>query len=62
MEVVVVKIGSTWGYVITKYGYPPSVPDIIKGLRETKALGFDSMEIEGAWILRVLCRRCPHGS
>lgn len=47
MEVVVVKIGSTWGYVITKYGYPPSVPDIIKGLRETKALGFDSMEIEG---------------
>jgi sugar phosphate isomerase/epimerase len=41
------KISCCWLYAITKYGYPPSLPDTFKVLKEMKALGFDSVELEG---------------
>jgi len=41
------KISCCWLYAITKYGYPPSMPDTFKVLREMKALGFDCVELEG---------------
>src|SRR2546427_3251572 len=41
------KISCCWLYAITKYGYPPSLADTFKVLREMKALGFDSVELEG---------------
>ena len=34
-------------YVITKYGYPPAAGDTRKYLEEMKALGFQSVELEG---------------
>jgi len=41
------KISCCWLYAITKYGYPPSLADTFKVLKEMKALGFDSVELEG---------------
>ena len=41
------KISCCWLYAITKYGYPPSLPDTYKVLGEMKALGFEHVELEG---------------
>lgn len=41
------KISCCWLYAITKYGYPPSLPDTFKVLGEMKALGFENVELEG---------------
>ena len=41
------KISCCWLYAISKYGYPPSIADTFKVLGEMKALGFDSVELEG---------------
>lgn len=41
------KISCCWLYAISKYGYPPSIPDNFRALREMKALGFESVELEG---------------
>jgi sugar phosphate isomerase/epimerase len=41
------KISCCWLYAISKYGYPPSIPDTFKVLGEMKALGFQYVELEG---------------
>jgi sugar phosphate isomerase/epimerase len=41
------KISCCWLYAISKYGYPPSIPDTYKVLSEMKALGFEYVELEG---------------
>lgn len=41
------KISCCWLYAITKYGYPPSIPDTFRVLGEMKALGFEYVELEG---------------
>jgi sugar phosphate isomerase/epimerase len=41
------KISCCWLYAISKYGYPPSIPDTFKVLGEIKALGFENVELEG---------------
>ncbi len=41
------KISCCWLYAISKYGYPPSLDDTFRVLREMKALGFDNVELEG---------------
>ncbi|HYM90558.1 MAG TPA: TIM barrel protein, partial [bacterium] len=41
------KINCCWLYAISKYGYPPSIPDTHRALEEMAALGFDAAELEG---------------
>ena len=41
------RIVCAYLYVITKYGYPPAAADTRKYLEEMKALGFQSVELEG---------------
>jgi sugar phosphate isomerase/epimerase len=41
------KIACCYLYVITKYGYPPSIPDTFRVLEEMAALGFQYIELEG---------------
>jgi len=41
------KISCCWLYAISKYGYPPSIDDTKKALREMKELGFKYVELEG---------------
>jgi len=41
------KISCCWLYAISKYGYPPSMPDTFKALGDMKALGFEYVELEG---------------
>lgn len=41
------KISCCWLYAISKYGYPPSLPDTFRVLAEMKALGFEYVELEG---------------
>jgi sugar phosphate isomerase/epimerase len=41
------KISCCWLYAISKYGYPPSLPDTYKALKEMAALGFTHVELEG---------------
>ena len=41
------RIVCAYLYVITRYGYPPAAPDTRKYLEEMKALGFQSVELEG---------------
>ena len=41
------KIACCWLYAITKYGYPPSLDDTFRVLKEMKALGFENVELEG---------------
>lgn len=41
------KIACCWLYAITKYGYPPSIPDTFRVLEEMAALGFQYVELEG---------------
>lgn len=41
------KISCAWIYAISKYGYPPSIEDTYKALREMADLGFKYVELEG---------------
>ncbi len=41
------KINCCWIYAISKYGYPPSMPDTYKALTEMAHLGFKYVELEG---------------
>ena len=41
------KISCCWLYAISKYGYPPSLPDTHRALEEMASLGFTSVELEG---------------
>ena len=41
------KISCCWLYAISRYGYPPSIADTFKALGDMKALGFESVELEG---------------
>jgi sugar phosphate isomerase/epimerase len=41
------KIACCWLYAITKYGYPPSIPDTFRVLEEMAAIGFQYIELEG---------------
>jgi sugar phosphate isomerase/epimerase len=41
------KISCCWLYAISKYGYPPSLPDTYRAVEEMAALGFTSVELEG---------------
>ena len=41
------KISCCWLYAITKYGYPPSLPNTFQALKNMKALGFEYVELEG---------------
>ena len=41
------KISCAWTYAISKYGYPPSIEDTYKALREMADLGFKYVELEG---------------
>ncbi len=41
------KISCCWLYAISKYGYPPSLENTFRVLKEMKALGFTHVELEG---------------
>ena len=41
-----VKISCAWLYVITKYGYPPSIEDTIRAFEEIAKMGFTAAEVE----------------
>jgi sugar phosphate isomerase/epimerase len=41
------RISCCWLYAISKYGYPPSLPDTHRALQEMAALGFTHVELEG---------------
>ena len=41
------NISCCWLYAISKYGYPPSLPDTYRAVEEMAALGFTNVELEG---------------
>ena len=41
------KIVCCWMFAIGKYGFPPSLPDMLKAIPEMAALGFEYVELEG---------------
>lgn len=41
------KISCCWLYAISKYGYPPSMENIFKALKEMADIGFEYVELEG---------------
>jgi sugar phosphate isomerase/epimerase len=41
------RICCCWLYAISKYGYPPSLPDTYRAIEEMAALGFKHIELEG---------------
>jgi sugar phosphate isomerase/epimerase len=41
------KIACCWMFAIGKYGFPPSLPNMLKAIAEMAALGFDYVELEG---------------
>jgi sugar phosphate isomerase/epimerase len=41
------KISCCWLYAISKYGYPPTLPDTYRAVEEIAALGFTAIELEG---------------
>jgi len=41
------KISCCWLYAISKYGYPPNLPDTYRAVDEMAALGFSAIELEG---------------
>lgn len=41
------NINCCWLYAISKYGYPPSIPDTHKALVEMAGMGFSAVELEG---------------
>ena len=40
-------ISCCWIYAISRYGYPPSIQDTFRALRDMRQLGFRYMELEG---------------
>jgi len=52
----VMKIACCWMYVISKYGFPPKLENIYKGIREMSNLGFKFIEMEEVWRSRLLSR------
>lgn len=40
------KISCCWMYVISKYGFPPKVENVFKGIKEMSELGFEFIEME----------------
>ena len=41
------KIVCCWMFAIGKYGFPPSLPNMLKAIPEMASLGFDYVELEG---------------
>jgi len=41
------KISCCWLFAISKYGYPPTLPNTHRALEEMEALGFKHVELEG---------------
>ena len=41
------KISCCWLYAISKYGYPPTLPDTYRAVEEMAGLGFTAIELEG---------------
>ena len=41
------KISCCWLFAISKFGYPPSLPNTYRALEEMAALGFKGVELEG---------------
>lgn len=41
------KISCCWLYAISKYGYPPSIENVFKSLKEMVDMGFEYVELEG---------------
>ena len=41
------KVVGCWMYVINKYGFPPHLEDMFKGIKELSELGFRYIELEG---------------
>ena len=41
------KISCCWIYVISKYGYPPTIGDTYKAIEEMAEMGFKNIELEG---------------
>lgn len=41
------KISCCWLYAISKYGYPPSIENVFKSLKEMADMGFEYVELEG---------------
>jgi sugar phosphate isomerase/epimerase len=41
------RITCCWLYAVSKYGYPPSLPDTYRAIEEMAALGFKYIELEG---------------
>jgi sugar phosphate isomerase/epimerase len=52
------KISCCWLYAISKYGYPPTLPDTYRAVEEIAALGFTAIELEG---VREANLRAVHG-
>ena len=43
------KIVCCWLYAISKYGYPPTLPQTFRAIEEMAAMGFRYVELEGLW-------------
>ncbi|MCJ7773526.1 MAG: sugar phosphate isomerase/epimerase [Desulfobacterales bacterium] len=41
------KITCCWMYAIDKYGYPPSIKNMLTAIREMAGMGFEYVELEG---------------
>lgn len=41
------KLSCCWLYAISKYGYPPSIDNVFKALKEMADMGFEYVELEG---------------
>lgn len=41
------KVSCCWLYAISKYGYPPSIENTYRAVKEMKKLGFEYIELEG---------------
>jgi sugar phosphate isomerase/epimerase len=41
------KLNCCWLYVVSQYGYPPTLSNTHQALEQIRALGFDSIELEG---------------
>lgn len=41
------KLSCCWLYAISKYGYPPSIENVFKALKEMADMGFEYVELEG---------------
>ena len=41
------KISCCWMYAIGKYGFPPSLDQMLQAIHEMAAMGFENIELEG---------------